>query len=124
MDDAIHDGVDILSLSLGPDPPQAIYFEDAVSIASFHAFRNGILVSASAGNSAFPKTASNVAPWILTVAASTIDRDFNTYIHLGNSKIVKVIISANILCHTLHFWRNQRVTKMGFLFSGFLIKPS
>ena len=25
------------------------------------------------------------------VGASTIDRDFNTYIHLGNSKIVKVI---------------------------------
>lgn len=89
VDDAIHDGVDILSLSLGPDPPQPIYFEDAVSVGSFHAFQHGILVSASAGNSAFPKTACNVAPWILTVAASTIDRDFNTYIHLGNSKILK-----------------------------------
>lgn len=98
-DDAIHDGVDILSLSLGPNPPQSIYFEDAVSIGTFHAFRNGILVSASAGNSAFPRTASNVAPWILTVAASTIDRDFNTYIQLGNSKTLKVI-SADMLLHT------------------------
>ncbi|KAF3439407.1 hypothetical protein FNV43_RR17685 [Rhamnella rubrinervis] len=88
MDDAIDDGVDILSLSLGPEPPQAIYFEDAISIGGFHAFHSGIFVSPSAGNS-FPKTASNVAPSILTVAASSVDRDFNTYIYLGNSKILK-----------------------------------
>lgn len=98
FDDAIHDGVDILSLSLGPDPPQPVYFEDAISVGSFHAFKNGILVSASAGNSGLPRTACNVAPWILTVAASTIDRDFNTYIHLGNSKVLKVM-SANMLLH-------------------------
>ncbi|KAK9280372.1 hypothetical protein L1049_014061 [Liquidambar formosana] len=89
MDDAIHDGVDILSLSLGPKPPQPIYFEDAVSIGAFHAFQKGILVSASAGNSIFPGTAANVAPWILTVAASTLDREFNSNIYLGNSKVLK-----------------------------------
>ncbi|KAI5442817.1 hypothetical protein KIW84_011734 [Lathyrus oleraceus] len=69
--DAIHDGVDILSLSLGPNPPLPNYFEDAVSVGAFHAFQKGILVSASAGNSVFPQTACNVAPWILIVAAST-----------------------------------------------------
>lgn len=90
MDDAIDDGVDILSLSIGLDPPQAIYFEDAIFIGGFHAFHSGIFVSASAGNSFLPRTASNVAPWILTVAASSVDRDFNTYIYLGNSKILKV----------------------------------
>ncbi|AES88343.2 subtilisin-like serine protease [Medicago truncatula] len=89
MDDAIHDGVDILSLSLGPDPPQPIYFEDGISIGAFHAFQKGILVSASAGNSVFPRTASNVAPWILTVAASTVDREFSSNIYLGNSKVLK-----------------------------------
>ncbi|XP_072089859.1 subtilisin-like serine-protease S [Arachis hypogaea] len=89
MDDAIHDGVDILSLSFGPSPPQPIYFEDAVSVGAFHAFQNGILVSASAGNSIFPATACNVAPWILTVAASTLDRQFRSDIHLGNSKVLK-----------------------------------
>ncbi|MED6186251.1 hypothetical protein PIB30_065064 [Stylosanthes scabra] len=89
MDDAIHDGVDILSLSLGPSPPQPIYFEDAVSVGAFHAFQNSILVSASAGNSIFPGTACNVAPWILTVAASTIDRQFRSDIYLGNSKVLK-----------------------------------
>ncbi|TYH53684.1 hypothetical protein ES332_D09G116900v1 [Gossypium tomentosum] len=89
MDDAISDGADILSLSLGPDPPQSIYFEDAISIGSFHAFQKGILVSCSAGNSFFPGTASNVAPWILTVAASSVDRIFKSNIYLGNSRILK-----------------------------------
>jgi len=90
MDDAIHDGVDILSLSLGPGLSQPIYFEDAISIGSFHAFQNGVFVSAAAGNSFFPGTACNVAPWIMTVAASTIDREFSSIIYLGNSKILKV----------------------------------
>ncbi|XP_027348724.1 subtilisin-like protease SBT5.3 [Abrus precatorius] len=89
MDDAIHDGVDILSLSLGPEPPQPIYFENAISVGAFHAFQKGVLVSASAGNSVFPRTACNVAPWILTVAASTLDRKFNSNIYLGNSKVLK-----------------------------------
>ncbi|OWM68997.1 hypothetical protein CDL15_Pgr025184 [Punica granatum] len=89
MDDAISDGVDILSLSLGPSPPQPSYFHNTISIGAFHAFQKGILVSASAGNSFFPRTATNVAPWILTVAASTVDREFTTNIYLGNSKIVK-----------------------------------
>ncbi|KAK8596143.1 hypothetical protein V6N12_064642 [Hibiscus sabdariffa] len=89
MDDAISDGVDILSLSLGPNPPQSIYFEDAVSIGAFHAFHKGILVSCSAGNSFFPGTASNVAPWILTVAASSVDRIFNSNVYLGNSRVLK-----------------------------------
>ena len=53
MDDAIHDGVDILSLSLGPDLPHPIYFDDAISIGAFHAFQKGVLVSAGAGNSFF-----------------------------------------------------------------------
>ncbi|KAI5447091.1 hypothetical protein KIW84_014805 [Lathyrus oleraceus] len=89
MDDAIHDGVDILSLSLGPNPPQPNYFEDAVSVGAFHAFQKGILVSAFAGNSVFPRTTCNVAPWILTVVASTLDREFSSNIYLGNSKDLK-----------------------------------
>ncbi|KAK6119865.1 hypothetical protein DH2020_046390 [Rehmannia glutinosa] len=89
MDDAISDGVDIISMSLGPDPPQPIYFSDAISIGSFHAFQKGVVVSASAGNSFLPKTATNVAPWILTVAASTMDREIQTNIYLGNSQVIK-----------------------------------
>nr|GEW70143.1 subtilisin-like protease SBT5.3 [Tanacetum cinerariifolium] len=89
IDDAIHDGVDVISLSLGPIPPQPVYFEEAISIGSFHAFEKGIVVSASAGNSFAPSTASNVAPWILTVGASTINREFPSYVVLGNLKQLK-----------------------------------
>lgn len=94
MDDAIYDGVDIISLSLGPDPPQPTYFENALSIGAFHAFQKGVLVSASAGNSGFPSTACNVAPWILTVAASTLDREFHSNVYLGNSRILKVNLAS------------------------------
>ncbi|KAK3016729.1 hypothetical protein RJ639_006707 [Escallonia herrerae] len=89
LDDAINDGVDIISLSLGPVPPQPNYFQDANSIGTFHAFQKGILVCASAGNSAFPSTATNVAPWILTVAASTMDRELRSNVYLGKSKLIK-----------------------------------
>ncbi|KAM4084266.1 hypothetical protein ACB094_08G119800 [Castanea mollissima] len=90
LDDAISDGVDILSISIGPDPPQPSYFENAISIGVFHAFQKGILVSALAGNSTFPGTATNVAPWILTVAASSVDREFHSIVYLGNSKVLKM----------------------------------
>ncbi|KAK7845656.1 cucumisin [Quercus suber] len=89
LDDAISDGVDILSISIGPDPHQPSHFENAILIGAFHAFQRGILASASAGNSAFPGTATNVAPWILTVAASSVDREFHSIVYLGNSKVLK-----------------------------------
>lgn len=91
FDAAIQDGVDILSVSLGSRPRH--YFGHGISLGSFHAVKNGILVVCSAGNSGpSPGTASNVAPWILTVAASTIDRDFPSNVVLGNNKLFKVCI--------------------------------
>ncbi|XP_011081160.1 cucumisin-like [Sesamum indicum] len=87
FDDAIADGVDIISVSLGSDWPDD-YFDDPIAIGSFHAMRNGILTSNSAGNSGpFPVTVSNYAPWSLTVAASTIDRKFVARMQLGNGQM-------------------------------------
>lgn len=50
--------------------------------------KNGILTSNSAGNSG-PRagSVSNVSPWSLTVAASTIDRKFVAEVKLGNDEI-------------------------------------
>ncbi|GKV21853.1 hypothetical protein SLEP1_g31792 [Rubroshorea leprosula] len=76
FDDAIKDGVHILSVSLGPDAPQGEYFNDAISIGSFHAVSHGILVVASVGNEGYKGSAINLAPWMITVAASSTDRDF------------------------------------------------
>ncbi|KAL5172975.1 Subtilisin-like protease SBT3.5 [Glycine soja] len=84
FDDAIRDGVHILSLSLGAESPQGDYFSDAISVGSFHAVSRGVLVVASAGNEGSAGSATNLAPWMLTVAASSTDRDFTSDIMLGN----------------------------------------
>ncbi|KAG6588087.1 Subtilisin-like protease 1.8, partial [Cucurbita argyrosperma subsp. sororia] len=85
MDRAISDGVDVLSLSLGGG--SAPYYQDTIAIGAFAAMENGVFVSCSAGNSG-PNLASlaNVAPWIMTVGAGTLDRDFPAYVQLGNGK--------------------------------------
>ncbi|KAK7300779.1 hypothetical protein RJT34_11629 [Clitoria ternatea] len=90
-DEAIKDGVDILSISLGPNDQRFFptdYFKDIHAIGSFHAMKSGILTSKTAGNSGpMPKTIANTAPWLLSVAASTIYRRFLTDVHLGDGKI-------------------------------------
>ncbi|XP_074568513.1 subtilisin-like protease SBT4.3 [Curcuma longa] len=74
FDDAISDGVDVISLSIGHSFPTD-YFQDSIAIGSFHAMANGILTSASAGNDGpYHGTVANVAPWMLVAAASSIDR--------------------------------------------------
>ncbi|KAL3342370.1 hypothetical protein AABB24_026406 [Solanum stoloniferum] len=88
IDEAIHDGVDILSLSLGTNTPQ---FADvdmhSIGFPSFHAVMNGITVVCSGGNDGpIPQTVEDASPWIITVAASSIDRSFPTLITLGNNR--------------------------------------
>lgn len=91
FDDAIADGVDVLSVSLGYDGGIADYFEDSIAIGAFHAMRNGILTSNSAGNSGpDPASVTNYSPWTLTVAASTIDRKFVANLALGNGETLTV----------------------------------
>ncbi|XP_042445560.1 subtilisin-like protease SBT5.3 [Zingiber officinale] len=88
FDAAIHDGVHVLSVSLGSGPTD--YFKDGVAIGSFHAVKNGITVVCSGGNSGpAPGSVSNTAPWIITVAASTMDREFPAYVSLSNNNQIK-----------------------------------
>ncbi|XP_062004250.1 subtilisin-like protease SBT1.7 [Rosa rugosa] len=85
IDQAIDDNVNVLSMSLGGG--MSDYFRDSVAIGSFSAMEKGILISCSAGNagpSAY--SLSNSAPWITTVGAGTLDRDFPAYLSLGNGK--------------------------------------
>ena len=87
FDKAVQDGVDIISLSVGGPPQQ--YTVDPIAIGSFGAVEKGIFVSASAGNSG-PDwgSVSNVAPWMTTVGASTIDRAFLAELVLGNGVVL------------------------------------
>jgi subtilisin family serine protease len=85
IDQAIIDKVNVLSLSLGFIPLN--YTEDPLAIGAFAAMEHGILVSCGGGNSGPDASLiTNIAPWITTVGAGTLDRDFPAYIRLGNRK--------------------------------------
>ncbi|PNY15135.1 cucumisin-like protein, partial [Trifolium pratense] len=88
FNDAIADGVDIISVSVGGKINENIYMEDGLTIGSFHAMQHGILTVFAGGNSG-PNRSSimNVSPWAMSVAASTIDRKFVTKVKLGNNRI-------------------------------------
>ncbi|KAL6639003.1 hypothetical protein ACP70R_022733 [Stipagrostis hirtigluma subsp. patula] len=86
MDDAIADGVDVISASIsGPSAKE--YSDDALAIGAFHAMRRGVVTSVAAGNCG-PKlgTVTNVAPWMISTAATTTDRKIVSKVVLGNGK--------------------------------------
>ncbi|CAN6452454.1 unnamed protein product [Victoria cruziana] len=87
FDDAISDGVDVISVSIGGPPSP--YFSDAIAIGAFHAMKKGVLAVMSAGNNGpSPATTENVAPWMFTVGASTTGRHFKTKVSLGNGDVI------------------------------------
>ncbi|KAK9135967.1 hypothetical protein Syun_015297 [Stephania yunnanensis] len=82
IDQAIEDGVDLMSLSLGFgfDP----FFKNPISLGTFGAVEKGIFVACSAANSGPDAyTIMNGAPWITTVGAGTLDRDYAAIVTLG-----------------------------------------
>ncbi|KAI4317342.1 hypothetical protein L6164_025216 [Bauhinia variegata] len=91
FDDALHDGVHIISVSFGPMPPLIPFFKESASIGSFHAMQMGVTVVFSAGNndvSPEPSLVGNVAPWSICVAASSVDRTFPTKISIADKLYV------------------------------------
>ncbi|KAH7672176.1 Peptidase S8 subtilisin-related protein [Dioscorea alata] len=87
MDQAIDDGVDVLSISLGPalGQRQSPYYLDNMAIGAFSAIRKGLVASFPAGNSG-PDFSSieNDEPWALTVGASSHDRRAKATVKLGD----------------------------------------
>ncbi|XP_047175140.1 subtilisin-like protease Glyma18g48580 [Vigna umbellata] len=92
IDQAIDDGVDVINLSVGGNyvvTPEGI-FTDEVSIGAFHAISRNIVVVASAGNNGpTPGSVVNVDPWVFTIAASTIDRDFSSNLTINNNQQIE-----------------------------------
>ncbi|OMO66691.1 hypothetical protein COLO4_30416 [Corchorus olitorius] len=87
FDDAIADGVDVITVSLGGQDVADLH-EDVIAIGAFHAMDKGIITLNSAGNSGLSglQSIASVAPWMVSVAASNIDRQFVDKVILGNGK--------------------------------------
>nr|GLL30306.1 subtilisin-like protease SBT5.6 [Ipomoea trifida] len=90
FDDAISDGVHVISVSLGAIPKGQYYTQNGIAIGALHAVKRNIVVAGSAGNDG-PKasTVANVAPWVITVGASSTDRVFSSPLKLGNGMIIE-----------------------------------
>ncbi|CAA6662103.1 unnamed protein product [Spirodela intermedia] len=94
FDAAIHDGVDVISVSIGSTAPD--FFANSVAIGSFHAVERGIAVVCAAGNiGPEPYSVRNSAPWILTVAAGSDGRAFTSRVYLGNGEHVEGLSLAS-----------------------------
>ena len=84
IDQAVADGVDVINYSIGGGSASTVY--SASDEAFLNAAAAGIFVSASAGNDGpGPSTLDNAAPWVTTVAASTIP-GYESTLELGNGK--------------------------------------
>ncbi|PIN03737.1 Tripeptidyl-peptidase II [Handroanthus impetiginosus] len=83
IDQAVADGVDVLSISLSYRTIDL--YENPIAIAAFGAMEKGILVSVSAGNRG-PNFATLLEgiPWAVIVASGTVDRWFAGVLTLGH----------------------------------------
>ena len=85
IEDAVTDGVDVINFSVSGTQ---LNFNDPVEIAFLNATVAGVFVSASAGNSGPGNEVAHMSPWLMTVGASTHDRNpGGGNLSLGNAAV-------------------------------------
>ncbi|KAL6651144.1 hypothetical protein ACP70R_010069 [Stipagrostis hirtigluma subsp. patula] len=91
VDQAVEDGVNVISLSMGPSSVSSgpASFLNLLEAQLLLATKAGVSVVQSVGNGG-PDATSVVSfsPWILSVAASTIDREYSKSIITGNGQVI------------------------------------
>ncbi|KAL1534180.1 subtilisin-like protease SBT3 [Salvia divinorum] len=88
MDQAVADGVDIISVSISSRANNL--YESPFAIAGFGARQKGIMLCTSAGNRGTRgiRTIFKGIPWAVVVASGTVDRWFAGTLTLGNGKTI------------------------------------
>ena len=83
------DGVDVLSLSLGPStaPIGNVTYTEAIALACLGALKVGVLCVHAAGNTGpGTSTVTSFTPWITSVGATTTDRAYPSFLYTGDGK--------------------------------------
>lgn len=102
---AVEDGVDILSLSIGPPgvPTGASAFLNILELELLLATKAGVVVVQAVGNGG-PSSSSvlSFSPWIISVAASMTDRKYNNSLLLGNGhRFTGIGLARKLVPHVL-----------------------
>ncbi|KAG6405341.1 hypothetical protein SASPL_132930 [Salvia splendens] len=106
VDQAVEDGVDILSLSIGPTgvPSGTSAFLNMLELELLFATKAGVLVVQAVGNGGpSPSSILSFSPWITSVAASITDRKYNSSLYLGNGQRYTGIGLAPPTMGSVHF---------------------
>lgn len=88
---AVQDGVNVISMSLGPpSPPGGVTYLSSLEIALLAAVKAGVVVVQSAGNAgSSPGTVTSFSPWVISVGAANTDRTYPVYLDLGDGTTVQ-----------------------------------
>jgi hypothetical protein len=91
---AILDGVNVINFSIsGGSSP----FTDPVELAFRDAYAAGVTVAASAGNSGpTAGTTDHRSPWVITVAASTQTREFQSTLTLADGAATTTLVGSSL----------------------------
>ncbi|CAA0817963.1 Subtilisin-like protease SBT2.4 [Striga hermonthica] len=119
IDQAVLDGVDILTLSVGPDAPpeDTLTFLSAFDIFLLSARKAGVFVVQAAGNlGPGPYSVVSYSPWAFGVAACNTDRTYPGTLTLGNGQNIGGVGLSGTVIFTIYHSKNPREVQSNNIF--------